>query len=247
MNNRQQYNLIHEAQTNLRLMIETQRQAIELLQREQYSRSYNRERNRYWSNTHSNLNPWMYIWPSHQNQRQNMNRGFMNNQTHTNMNSNNDNNIQEQIENATTSGQFSEVENPLNIMECPISHQEFQPNTMVSRFNLCNHMFCQSSINTWLQNNQTCPVCRRQVIQHANRTNNNQRHIPFTFFSATVNGRNVFNENNATNNSDEIFNSLFQNILNTNINPNQNNHSNENQTNDNDDNNADVSTYSYFS
>ena len=35
MNNRQQYNLIHEAQTNLRLMIETQRQALQLLQREQ--------------------------------------------------------------------------------------------------------------------------------------------------------------------------------------------------------------------
>ena len=68
MNNRQQYNLIHEAQTNLRLMIETQRQTIELLQREQYNRSYYRERNRYWNNQHSNLNPWMYIWPSHQNQ-----------------------------------------------------------------------------------------------------------------------------------------------------------------------------------
>ena len=163
-------------------MIETQRQTIELIQREQYNRNYHRERNRYWNNTHSNINPWMYIWPSHNNhQRRNTNRGFMNQNNDNNTNPNN-NNIQEQIENATTSGQFSEVENPLNISECPISQVEFQPNTMVSRFNVCNHMFCQSSINTWLQNNQTCPVCRGQVIQNDNSSNSRQRQIPFTFF-----------------------------------------------------------------
>ena len=74
-------------------------------------------------------------------------------------------------------------------------------------------------------------------------------------FSATLNRRNVFNDNNTNNNSDEIFNTLFQNILNTNVTPVQNSNSNENQTTNNDNNNDDDNTnnspnafsYTYFS
>lgn len=253
MNHRQQYNLLHEAQTNLRLLIQTQRQTIQIIQNNIQNNNQNEQQNRnnYYSynqrnnnnNTRSwnrNLNnPLFYIWPT------NINR---------NTQGNNTNGLtEEQIQNSTTTSTFENMENPLEITECPISQHEFQSSTNVTRINVCNHIFCQSSINTWLRTNRTCPVCRRNVIQlsqnqenNSTTNTNNRQNLPFTYFSASFNNR-------TSTNDDEFFNSIFQNMLNTNIvNDNQTSINNNNTTNQNDnitnENNTSLpNNFSYFS
>ena len=69
----------------------------------------------------------------------------------------------EQIRESTTNSTFENAENPLNIEECLIRHESFEPNTRVTRINNCNHIFTTTSILNWLRSHNTCPVCRSAV------------------------------------------------------------------------------------
>ncbi|XP_064089776.1 RING finger and transmembrane domain-containing protein 2-like isoform X2 [Macrobrachium nipponense] len=42
---------------------------------------------------------------------------------------------------------------------CPICHDDFQLPTMLQ----CKHIFCEQCVVTWLDHEQTCPMCRTQV------------------------------------------------------------------------------------
>ena len=67
-----------------------------------------------------------------------------NNTTHTNSGL-----TDEQINQYTTVNTFNNIDNQLNITECPISHEEFEDDTNVIQLR-CNHIFKEDSIRNWL-------------------------------------------------------------------------------------------------
>jgi len=68
----------------------------------------------------------------------------------------------EQINNAITICQFSDIINPLNT-SCPIRSEEFNPTDEVVRINQCNHIFFKPELLRWLQTNVRCPICRYDI------------------------------------------------------------------------------------
>lgn len=46
---------------------------------------------------------------------------------------------------------------------CPICLQELKDPTEVSVVSPCGHVFCTACISVWTENNQTCPLCRRET------------------------------------------------------------------------------------
>lgn len=71
---------------------------------------------------------------------------------------------QRTIELATENILFSEI--PTNIdryQQCPISQDNFQPNTPITRIRRCGHYFERDSIATWFQTSCRCPICRADI------------------------------------------------------------------------------------
>ena len=58
---------------------------------------------------------------------------------------------------------FSEIENPMND-RCPISHEVFLDEDQVRQIIPCGHIFNNNEINTWLERNLHCPVCRCDIM-----------------------------------------------------------------------------------
>lgn len=69
----------------------------------------------------------------------------------------------EEISQATRIIRYSEIENPIND-RCPISHEVFEEDDIVSQIVFCKHIFKSEQINTWFQRNSHCPVCRHNII-----------------------------------------------------------------------------------
>ena len=44
---------------------------------------------------------------------------------------------------------------------CPICLNEMTLETSVST--MCNHQYCETCLNTWLENHNTCPLCRYEI------------------------------------------------------------------------------------
>ena len=86
--------------------------------------------------------------------------GIVNNTTNHTNNGLTDDEINQYV----TVNTFSNIDNQLNITECPISHEDFEDDTNVIQLR-CNHIFKEDSIRNWLHNNRTCPVCRSSIIQ----------------------------------------------------------------------------------
>jgi Ring finger domain len=72
---------------------------------------------------------------------------------------------QGQIENATRVVQFSEIENPTN-NSCPITLDVFEDDDSVTQIIHCGHVFTPSGIESWLQSNVRCPVCRYDIREY---------------------------------------------------------------------------------
>jgi len=68
----------------------------------------------------------------------------------------------EQQRAATLSTTFSRIVEPLN-NRCPITLERFEPNSQVMQLTRCNHIFSPTAIQSWLQNNVRCPVCRHDI------------------------------------------------------------------------------------
>jgi len=68
----------------------------------------------------------------------------------------------EQQRTATLSTTFSRIVEPLN-NRCPITLERFEPNSQVMQLTTCNHIFSPTAIQSWLQNNVRCPVCRHDI------------------------------------------------------------------------------------
>jgi ssDNA-binding Zn-finger/Zn-ribbon topoisomerase 1 len=63
---------------------------------------------------------------------------------------------------------FSQIENPIN-SSCPVTLDRFQPDSRVTQLVSCGHIFTPSGINSWLQTNVRCPVCRNDIRLLASR------------------------------------------------------------------------------
>ena len=68
------------------------------------------------------------------------------------------------IELATENLLFSEI--PASIdryQQCPISQDNFQPDTPITRIRRCGHYFERDSIATWFRTSCRCPICRADI------------------------------------------------------------------------------------
>lgn len=77
---------------------------------------------------------------------------------------------QQQIREATTTLNFSEIDNPMNT-QCPISLERFRPDTIVTQINHCKHVFLPGSFQTWFSSNVRCPICRYDIRTHVTAQN----------------------------------------------------------------------------
>jgi hypothetical protein len=68
------------------------------------------------------------------------------------------------VELATENILFSDI--PSNIdryQRCPISHDNFQASTPITRIRQCGHYFEREAIATWFQTSCICPICRADI------------------------------------------------------------------------------------
>ena len=69
---------------------------------------------------------------------------------------------QAEIQAATRTLLYSEIENPINT-ECPISHEPFENNEEVTQIRHCGHIFHTNGIRQWFGTGHHCPVCRHDI------------------------------------------------------------------------------------
>jgi hypothetical protein len=131
-----------------------------------------------------------------------------------------------QIQNATRVVNFREIENPLN-NSCPISLEQFTPDTSVTQIRYCGHIFSRQEINAWFRSNVRCPVCRYDIRNYVNNIETNATTTTNTTERNTSNGvveddddDDEENENNNENNDEQDEDT-------DNIRQNTNNHSQE--------------------
>ena len=62
---------------------------------------------------------------------------------------------------------YKDIYNPINDI-CPISQTNFKYNSDIIQINACKHIFFEKNILKWFEINNTCPICRYNII-----TNNN--------------------------------------------------------------------------
>ena len=88
---------------------------------------------------------------------------------------NNDVSINEIVENYDILDvkQFDLIENPINDI-CPITRDRFYNTQNVMMIGCCKHIFNKSSLNIWIQNNNTCPSCRTPIRNLNNFNTENQ-------------------------------------------------------------------------
>ena len=110
---------------------------------------------------------------------------------------------QEQIENATSSLLYREIENPLN-HSCPISLEPFHQNDTVTIIKYCGHIFKPAEIQAWFQNNVRCPICRYDIRSFSTTTNttNTSNTINATNRNTNENPRRQLRSNNLERNND---------------------------------------------
>jgi hypothetical protein len=69
---------------------------------------------------------------------------------------------QEEIANNTIQLRYNEVINPLN-SSCPITLERFENNTECTQIIGCGHLFNRDGLNSWLNANVRCPICRYDI------------------------------------------------------------------------------------
>lgn len=80
--------------------------------------------------------------------------------------------------NRDTDASEEEVEGELETDSCCICREPFTEETVIRKLNRCSHKFHISCIDTWLQSNTTCPLCRgsvRPLLIDITSNNENER------------------------------------------------------------------------
>ena len=83
-----------------------------------------------------------------------------------------------EINRYTTVCNFREINNPIN-HSCPITFEDFSPDTTVMIINHCRHIFNETSLRSWFTYNTHCPMCRHNLRNslNSNITNVNTEEI----------------------------------------------------------------------
>jgi hypothetical protein len=68
----------------------------------------------------------------------------------------------EQIDNATRTIAFQEIESPINT-SCPITMENFGPSQLVMQITHCGHIFNPTHLHSWFRTHVKCPVCRHDI------------------------------------------------------------------------------------
>ena len=211
------YNLIRNSQNNFRDLIDIYCYQLDTINRyatlNENNRpfSYYSRNNRRYTRFNNNDNAFLY-------------RYFVNTTPfNSNINGTTNNGLtNEQIEQNTTSNTYNNIDNPLSITQCPISHQEFDNNTNVIRINNCNHIFVRNSLLTWLTTHRTCPVCRCNIItnnnEESNQNNNDNNNQNNNENNETTNETNTQQNNRRINNIFAYYNTPLNNTTNLNSN-----------------------------
>lgn len=140
----------------------------------------------------------------------------------------------QQVEAATRIVNFSEIENPLN-NSCPVTLDRFENSSIVTQIIPCGHIFSSNGIDSWLQTNVRCPVCRFDIRDYnANSQTTNEPNVEETkeeeVLEEPIQERNgnpnpLNNTNRTTFTSSDIQNtlsSITENILGQILNPQSN-------------------------
>lgn len=69
---------------------------------------------------------------------------------------------EQQIQNATRTFHFLTDMSNIN-MSCPITLEDFQENEMICQIKHCRHVFKDSALKSWFEQNVRCPVCRYDI------------------------------------------------------------------------------------
>ena len=90
--------------------------------------------------------------------------------------------------------------NTSNDQLCSICHDTIQQQSICRRLNRCQHVFHQSCIDQWLNNNQTCPLCMQNVTHREHPISNSTSNS--TTESSSQENDNTQNNNTQTNDID---------------------------------------------
>ena len=55
--------------------------------------------------------------------------------------------------------------------KCSISRENFNEGDIIRKINQCGHMFLSENLEKWLTTNNTCPLCRINVVQSTEENN----------------------------------------------------------------------------
>tara|TARA_E500000178_G_scaffold227957_1_gene224728 strand:- start:776 stop:1600 length:825 start_codon:yes stop_codon:yes gene_type:complete len=121
-------------------------------------------------------------------------------------------NLSEILNNNITIKKYSDIENPLND-SCAITHDTFNQDDHVACLNHCKHIFKYDPLVNWLNQHQTCPICRDNILTGTNivkYTNSNDETMfltrnQFRHFLANNIAYNIINNNNMEDTSNNSF------------------------------------------
>ena len=71
------------------------------------------------------------------------------------------------INNKTCDLNYSNINNPIND-SCPITHEDFNDDSIVCQISHCHHNFNKNALVNWLKQNYTCPICRYNILTNSN-------------------------------------------------------------------------------
>lgn len=91
---------------------------------------------------------------------------------------------QEEIDNATESIIYN-TDMELGQERCPISLEDFNDGDQLLRIRHCGHIFGNLSLQSWFNSNVRCPVCRFDIRDANNNTNENDTSINSTTLHRT--------------------------------------------------------------
>jgi hypothetical protein len=117
----------------------------------------------------------------------------------------------EEFDSQTTSNTWENIRNIHNLSEnqiCPITRENFNNDTTVSRINHCGHIFTRNQLLNWFQFDTRCPICRYNLSREGNEENE----IIDTSENSVINNNSI--NNNSINNVDNSMNNLDNSINN---------------------------------